>query len=72
MCKWIKLQVGKVYFSLFFMKYSFMLVKLSSLMNFTSVIADGAVVAGKKRCHIYYILWRVSGDNHKSEEEEEE
>jgi hypothetical protein len=49
-----------------------MLVKLASLMNFTGVIANGTVVARKKRCHIYCISWRVSGDNHKSEEEEEE
>ena len=54
------------------MKYSFMLAKLASLMNFTGVIADGTVAAGKKWCHSYCISWRVSGDNHKFEEEGEE
>ena len=31
-----------------------------------------ADVVGKKGCHIYCISWRVSGDNHKSKEEEGE
>jgi hypothetical protein len=45
---WLNIGHGELGPVLFLMKYSFMLVKLASLMNFTGVIADGVVVAKKK------------------------
>jgi hypothetical protein len=46
---WLNIGHGELGPVLFLMKYSFMLVKLASLMNFTGVIADDAVVARKKK-----------------------